>query len=142
MFAALPAGCGRGHKRNAQGLLERWRGYKLHVDIGDDGIPLSCFTTSAAVHDSQVAIPLARRTAARVTSLYDLMDAAYDAEEIRETCRQLGHVPLIDDNPGRNGKAAKQPLEPDRAARFRHRTGVERFSPASRVLLVATARRR
>jgi len=30
------------------------------------------------LHDSQVAIPLATLTAGRVTSLYDLMDSAYD----------------------------------------------------------------
>ena len=30
------------------------------------------------------------------------MDAAYDAEEIRQHSRSLGHVPLIDINPRRN----------------------------------------
>jgi len=36
------------------------------------------------VHDSQVALPLATMSAQRVTNLYDLMDAAYDTEIIRE----------------------------------------------------------
>ena len=39
------------------------------------------------------------RTPARTTNLYDLMDAAYDAEAIRQHSRSLGHVPLIDINP-------------------------------------------
>jgi hypothetical protein len=34
-------------------------------------------------------------TAQRVTSLYDVMDAAYDAGEIREHSRSLGHVPIV-----------------------------------------------
>ena len=42
-------------------------------------IPVSCLLTSASVHDSQVAIPLMTMTSARVSYLYDLMDAAYDA---------------------------------------------------------------
>lgn len=124
----LPQQCSVGSKRNAKGHLEHWRGYKLHVDLGDEGIPLTCFTTAATVHDSQVAIPLARLTAARVTSLYDLMDSAYDAAEIHAVSQELGHVQIIDHNPKRSGKAAKRAFEPDRALRFRHRTGVERFN--------------
>jgi len=128
LLAELPAYCDVGAKRNAQGKLECWRGYKFHVDTGDTGIPLCCFTTAASVHDSQVAIPLARKTAQRVDSLYDLMDAAYDAEEIWNTSYRLGHVPIIDTNPGRDGKAAKVPMEPDRARRYRQRSGAERFN--------------
>ena len=52
--------------------------------------------TSASLHDSQVALPLAEMTKQRVTNLYDLMDAAYDSAIIREHSKQLGHVPLID----------------------------------------------
>ena len=59
-------------------------------------LPVSCLLTSASLHDSQAAIPLAKLTAGRVQNLYDLMDSAYDAEEIRACSRQLGHVPLID----------------------------------------------
>lgn len=78
------------------GHHEIWRGYKLHVDVADGGIPISCVLTSAHLHDSQVAIPLATITASRVTSLYDLMDSAYDAALIRDHSRSLGHVPLIE----------------------------------------------
>ena len=63
--------------------MESWIGYKLHLDAIDGGIPVSCLLTSASVHDSQAAIPLATLTARRVDSLYDLMDSAYDAPVIR-----------------------------------------------------------
>ena len=56
----------------------------------DGGIPVSCLLTSASVHDSQAAIPLATLTARRVTSLYDLMDSAYDAPEIRAFSPEAG----------------------------------------------------
>ncbi len=48
---------------------------------------------------------MATITASRVRNLYDLMDSAYDAPEIREKSRALGHVPIIDANPRRGGKA-------------------------------------
>ena len=55
------------------------------------------------MHDSQAAILLAQMTESRITSLYDLMDAAYDAPEIHAFSKDLGHVPIIDHNP-RRGK--------------------------------------
>ena len=66
---------------------------------------MSCLLTAASVHDSQVALPLATITASRLTNLYDLMDSAYDAPEIAQKSRALGHVPIIDPNPRRSGKA-------------------------------------
>ena len=74
--------------------------------------------TSASLHDSQVAIPLATLSAERTTNLYDLMDAAYDAEQIREHSRSLGHVPLIDVNP-RGDKARAEELRTE-ARRLKH----------------------
>ena len=97
----LPKVCDIGVKRNAKGHQESWTGYKLHIDAIDGGIPVSCLLTSASVHDSQAAIPLARLTASRVDNLYDLMDSAYDAPEIRAFSQKLGHVPIIDLNPRR-----------------------------------------
>ena len=41
-------------------------------------------------------------TAQRVTNLYDLMDSAYDAPQIREQSCALEHVPIIDINTRRN----------------------------------------
>jgi hypothetical protein len=105
MLADLPTACDVGTKRNAQGYKTSWTGYKLHIDTADGDIPITCLLTSASVHDSQVAIPLATITAGRITNLYDLMDSAYDAPEIREKSRSLGHVPIIEANPRRSGKA-------------------------------------
>ena len=105
MLADLPTACDVGTKRNAKDYKTSWTGYKLHIDTADGDIPITCLLTSASVHDSQVAIPLATITAGRITNLYDLMDSAYDAPEIREKSRSLGHMPIIEANPRRGGKA-------------------------------------
>ena len=84
--------------KNSKGHIETGVGYKLHIDTADGQVPASCVLTSASTHDSQVAIPLAEMTSKRVTNLYDLMDSAYDASEIRNKSIELGHVPIIDEN--------------------------------------------
>jgi hypothetical protein len=139
MLADLPRRCDVGAKRNAKGHQETWVGYKLHVDTADGDIPVSCVLTSASVHDSQVAIPLATMTAGRLVNLYDLMDSAYDAAEIKAHSRALGHVPIIDVNPRRD-VALKQELamEEKRKAlvgyrlaeeiRYNERSGAERVN--------------
>ena len=99
MVDDLPKHCAVGTKRNAKGHTTSWIGYKLHLDVADGDIPVSGLLTSASLHDSQAAIPLATLTAGRVTNLYDLMDSAYDAPEIKQHSRSLGHVPIIDKNP-------------------------------------------
>ncbi len=104
MLADLPRVCDCGTKRNSKGYPEYWVGYKLHLDVADGGIPISCILTSASLHDSQVALPLALQTQQRVSNLYDLMDAAYDARIIKEQSRWLGHVPLIDCHTKRGGE--------------------------------------
>jgi len=75
MLAELPRSCNVGCKPNSKGIKQSWTGYKLHMDVADGQIPISCVLTSASLNDSQVAIPLALLTAQRVTSCYDLMDA-------------------------------------------------------------------
>lgn len=125
-LADLPSQCNVGCKKNSKGYKETWVGYKLHLDVVDGDIPVSGILTSASVHDSQVAIPLAQMSAERVTNLYDLMDAAYDAREIYAFSSILGHVPIIDNNPGR-GKE-KQQMEPAKKIRFRQRSSVERVN--------------
>ena len=106
MRADLPTACDVGSKHNAKGYKTSWTGYKLHIDTADGDIPVACILTSASVHDSQVAIPLATMTAARCTNLYDLMDSAYDMPEIKEKSRALGHVPIIDHKTRRGEKSA------------------------------------
>jgi len=139
MLDDLPRACNVGSKKNSKGYKETWIGYKLHIDAADGQIPISCILTSASLHDSQAAIPLARLTAQRVTNLYDLMDSAYDAETIHEHSRSLGHIPIIDIHPRRD-QALKQELQAEqkrckllgyRSAedlRYRERTTVERVN--------------
>jgi hypothetical protein len=95
MLADLPRQCDIGAKANSQGHENYWRGYKLHLDVADGQIPVSAVLTSASVHDSQVAIPLMAMTTERVQYLYELMDSAYDADQIHEHSRQLNHQPII-----------------------------------------------
>ena len=115
--------CDAGCKKNAKGKKEFWVGYKAHIDTADYGLPVNVVTTSASVHDSQVAIPMARITAGRVTVLYELMDAAYDAKPIYDVCRSLNHRPIIDIS-GRSPN--RPPFDAATAERFKTRTSVER----------------
>lgn len=124
-LAELPRACTVGTKCNSQGHLIHWVGYKLHLDTIDGDVPVSAVLTSASLHDSQVAIPLAQLSAQRVTSLYDLMDSAYDAPQIHAFSRQLGHVPLIAANP-RAGE--RRELAPAQAERFHERSAAERVN--------------
>lgn len=124
-LADLPTACDWGAKHNSKGKYECWRGYKAHADVIDGDIPVGFLLTSASMHDSQAAIPLAQMTAERVVSLYDLADAAYDAKEIREMSERLGHVAIIDRNPRRGEKLEFTPAE---AVRYRERSASERFN--------------
>ena len=119
----IPVSCDAGTKKNSQGYKETWIGYKLHIDTACNGLPLTAVLTSASVHDSQVAIPMMKLTAQKVTSLYDLMDSAYDAESIYHVSRSLGHVPIIDKNP-RSGPVL--PMATAEALRYNERTAAER----------------
>jgi Transposase DDE domain/Transposase domain (DUF772) len=139
LLADLPRDCNIGSKKNSKGYLETWVGYKLHLDVADGQIPVSCILTSASLHDSQAAIPLAALSAGRVTNLYEVMDSAYDAQAIQEYSRGLGHVPLIDANPRRDtARKAELQAEEKRCRlpglktaedmRYQERTTVERVN--------------
>ena len=126
-FRDLPAQCDVGVKRNSKGFKESWRGYKLHVAASDGDIPVAMCLTSASLHDSQAAIPLMQKAAEVCPALYDLMDTAYDAAPIRDYSRSIGSVPIIPVNPRRSQDGAPE-LEPDRAERFKNRSGIERVN--------------
>ena len=134
MVDDLPKECTVGSKRNAKGYQQSWTGYKLHMDVADGGVPISCLVTSASLHDSQAALPLANMTQQRVTYCYDLMDSAYDVKHIHAHSRTSGHVPIIDPNP-RNRKAEhlcekkaqrRAGYTPAERVRYRERSTVER----------------
>jgi len=81
-------------------------------------------------------MPLSRMSATRVTNLYDLMDAAYCSQDIREDSRSLGHVPLIDHNPR---KGAKIEFAPAEAVRYNERTAAERSNARDSRMSLAVA---
>jgi len=121
----LPSHCNVGTKKNSKGYKETWIGYKLHLDCIDGDIPISAILSSASLHDSQVAIPLAQMSSNRVTNLYDLMDAAYDSPEIHAFSKSLDHVPIIDNNPRRGEKIL---MDPATKSRFAERSSSERVN--------------
>lgn len=125
MLGEIPTGCDRGAKRNANGVKTAWRGYKLHLDTADCGVPISALLSSASLHDSLAAIPLSLMSMGRITHLYDVMDAGYCSLDLHEHCRALDHVPLIEHNP-RGGE--KIVFEPPDAIRYRERTVAERMN--------------
>lgn len=122
----LPTHCNKGTKKNSNGYQISWKGYKLHLDCIDGDIPTSAILTSASVHDSQVAIPLAQMSDKRFKNLYDLMDAAYDSPEIHQFSEQLGHRPIIDHNPRRSGQ--KRQFEALDKLRYNERSSAERVN--------------
>lgn len=126
MLAELPKQADVGTKRNSKGHQESWKGYKLHLDTADGAIPITAILTSASTHDSQVAIPLATMTSQRVVNLYDLMDAGYDAEIIRDHSRSLGHVPLVDFN--HRHESDKREFLPHEKQRYKERSTAERVN--------------
>lgn len=125
MLKDLPKACDIGTKKNSNGFKVSWKGYKLHIDAADGQIPISCILTSASLHDSQAALPLALITKDRTESLYDLMDAAYDSKIIRDFSENLGHVPIIDFNQRRG---EKKEFDPAKKERYKERTNVERVN--------------
>jgi hypothetical protein len=139
MLADLPQQCDIGVKKTNEGHEQYWRGYKLHLDVADGQVPISAMLTSASVHDSQVAIPLMTQSSARVDYLYELMDSAYDAEDLHTHSRRLNHVPIIAPHPRRGTKKPSQlpkafPVKPTpeltwaQQERFKERTMVERVN--------------
>lgn len=148
LLAELPRDCSLGVKKSSKGHLSYWRGYKLHLDVADGDIPVSAILTAAKLHDSQVAVALMNSTSKRVTYLYDLMDAAYDAHAIRAHSLALNHRPIIDPVQRhrtvhtkvpirKNSRSTKtvvtsepvyRELAPAERIRFRQRTSVERVN--------------
>ena len=96
---SLVSTCGVGVKQNSKGNHEVWIGGKLHISAVDGDIPITAFYSGANVHDSSVVLPLINETSKRVNYFYDLQDAGYDSNIIRDFSKKLNHRPLIDINP-------------------------------------------
>ena len=103
-IALLPKHCDWGCKIDSKGNKKAWKGYKLHLSCADGDIPLCGFISSANMHDSKAMIPMMQKASESFTYFYDLADAGYDAEEIRQESLALSHVPIIDRNPRRGEK--------------------------------------
>ncbi len=80
----------------------------IYRQFGD--IPITAFYSGANVHDSSVALPLINETSKRVNYFYDLQDAGYDSNIIRDFSKKLNHRPLIDINP-KNSTELKTKIE-------------------------------
>jgi hypothetical protein len=101
-----------------------WKGYKLHLDVTDMGISVTAVVTGVNIHDSQLAIPMEKLTERKVKYLYSLMDAAYDAQAIRDYREGKGRVPIIDGNKRRAEEG--HPFDPAQEQRFTIRSTAER----------------
>ncbi len=110
MLELVSTDCGVGVKQNSKGNREVWIGGKLHISAVDGDIPIAAYYSGANVHDSSVALPLMKETSKRVNYLFDLQDAGYDADIIREFSINLNHRPIIDINP-KNSKALKEKIQ-------------------------------
>lgn len=110
MLSLVTTECGVGVKQNSKGNREVWIGGKLHISAVDGDIPITAIYSAANVHDSSVALPLIQETSKKVNYLYDLQDAGYDAEIIREFSKKYGHRPIIDINP-KNSKELKEKIQ-------------------------------
>jgi hypothetical protein len=116
--------CAWGCKKNSEGNVSFWKGYKLHLDVSDTGFPLTAIVTGANVHDSQLAIPMEQLTEMKVPFCYSLMDSAYDSKVIDEYIRSRGRIPIIDPNKRKDND--RPPLDPAKQERYNIRTTVER----------------
>lgn len=110
MLGLIDTKCGVGIKQNSKGNREVWIGGKLHISVVDGDIPITAIYSSATVHDSSLALPLIKETSRKVNYLYDLQDAGYDADIIREFSQAHNHRPIIDINP-KNSKKLKEQIE-------------------------------
>jgi len=123
-LVALDKKCAFGCKKNSQGNVLFWKGYKLHLDISDCGFPITACVTGANVHDSMLAIPMEKITEQRVTSFYSLMDSAFDAKIIKDFIVSRERIPIIDPNKRKNKNCV--PLDPAKQERYKIRSTVER----------------
>lgn len=109
MITVVATDCGVGIKQNSKGNREVWIGGKFHISVVDGDIPITAFYSGANVHDSSLALPLIQETSKRVSYLYDLQDAGYDADIIRAFSIRYNHKPIIDINP-KNSQVLKEKI--------------------------------
>ena len=137
MLKDISTDCDFGSKVSSKGHRLNWIGYKLHADVADRSIPISCKLTSASVADPIMAIPLSTISGRRVTSFYELMDKAYYVKAIEQFIESRGRRALII-KCAKSTQAKEDQAEelkartvinwqPAETVRQKHRTEVERF---------------
>lgn len=124
ILSDLPMKCNFGIKKNSNGKIYQWKGYKLHAVVNEYNVPITAVVTAASVHDSLCAIPLVRMTEGLVNGLYYLADKGYDAAAIRNEIRLFEKVPLIDFKRDRSGKTSGEFIG-NQINRYKKRTYVE-----------------
>jgi hypothetical protein len=138
MINELPTASDTAAKKGTWGYKSWWFGYKFSATVDDHCIPIACILTTASLNDSEVAIPLAKKSNRLVKNFYDLMDSAYDAEEIKRHSKSLGHIPIIDKHSRSKAQKAEKVAERKRRkllnvqvaedVRYRTRFSKERFN--------------
>ncbi len=123
-LATLKNECSITGKKNSKGHMQWKIGFKAHIASDDRGIPVSFFTTGAGVHDSNVAIPLIRKSKEVCSFSYVLMDGGYSSSDIEDFTRSAGYTPIIDFKA--NSKGEKREMSEDEKLRYKKRTTVER----------------
>lgn len=137
MLGDISTDCDFGSKVSSKGHRLNWIGYKLHVDVADGLIPISCKLTSASVADPIMAIPLSIISSQKINSFYEVMDKAYYVKAIQQFIDSQERKALISECAKTTRAKAEQELElkarkvinwkPAEAKRQECRTEVERF---------------
>ena len=138
MLSIISTNCDVGIKQNSKGNRHKWIGGKLHLGVVDGDIPITAIYSSASVHDSSLALPVIKETSRKITYLYDLADAAYNADIIEAFSKQNHHECIIDINP-KNSKELKEKIEGEKklielgfstskSNHYNHRSSVERVN--------------
>jgi transposase len=77
-----------------------FKGFKLHVAVNQEGLPLKALVTPGNRYDS----PFLPALIYGLTPSLIVADAGYDSRENREAVRKVGAEPVIVENPRRRGR--------------------------------------
>ncbi|PSR25833.1 MAG: DDE transposase [Sulfobacillus thermosulfidooxidans] len=86
-----------GMKTGPKGQKYRWFGYKLHLSVAAGSLfPLAALTTTAMVHDVNMARPLVQITTDRnMGQQVAIFDAGYDQATLYQDLHAQGLIPII-----------------------------------------------
>lgn len=124
----LNLACGKCAKNNSNGDWKFYIGYKVHLAVNDDAIPLAADFTGANEPDNMMAVPLLREADKFCSFRNALMDAGYTAKRIADFVKKLGAKPIIDGRTYRNkhGVTPKKEMSPEDKEIYKNRLNIER----------------